>query len=46
MTEETDKLVEGYDKGVDDGSITPEASQQLDPLLADLRDAVDTYAAA
>ena len=46
VSEETDKLVEGYDKGVDDGSITPEASQQLDPLLADLRDAVDTYAAA
>jgi hypothetical protein len=46
VTEETDKLVEGYDKAVDDGSITPEASQRLDPLLADLRDAVDTYAAA
>ena len=46
VSEETDKLVEGYDKGVDDGSITPEAGQQLDPLLADLRDAVDTYSAA
>jgi hypothetical protein len=46
VSEETDKLVEGYDKAVGDGSITPGASQQLDPLLADLKDAVDSYAAA
>ena len=45
-SEETDKLVEGYDKAVGDGSITPGSSQQLDPLLADLKDAVDSYAAA
>ena len=40
-----DKLVEDYDKGVQDGSITPEAATALDPLLADLTDAVNTYAA-
>ena len=42
----TPKLAQGYDKAVGDGSITPGSSQQLDPLLADLKDAVDSYAAA
>jgi hypothetical protein len=37
--------VQDYDKGVQDGTITSEATAQLDPLLADLTDAVDTYAA-
>ena len=40
-----DKLVEEYDKGVQDGTITAEASDRLDPLLADLDDAVDAYVA-
>ena len=40
-----DKLVQDYDKGAQDGTITPEATAQLDPLLADLNDAVDAYAA-
>ena len=42
---ETDKLVEEYDKLVDSGAITTEAALRLDPLLADLTDAVDAYAA-
>jgi hypothetical protein len=42
---ETDKLVEEYDKLVDSGEVTTEAALRLDPLLADLTDAVDAYAA-
>ena len=42
---ETDKLVEEYDKLVDSGAITTEAALRLDPLLADLTDAVDAYTA-
>ncbi len=45
VSEERDKLVEDYDKGVQDGSIPAEATQQLDPLLADVNDAVDAYVA-
>ena len=45
VSDETDTLVQDYDQLVQDGTITPEAAQQLDPLLADLTDAVDTYAA-
>ena len=40
MSEEPDKLVEDYDKGVQDGSIPPTRPRQLDPLLADVNDAV------
>ena len=45
VSDETDKLVQDYDKGVQDGTITSEATARLDPLLADLTDAVDAYAA-
>jgi type V secretory pathway adhesin AidA len=45
VSSETDKLVQDYDKGVQDGSITPDAATALDPLLADLTGAVNTYAA-
>jgi serine/threonine-protein kinase len=46
VSDETAKLTADYDKGVQDGTITPEAAAQLDPLLADLQGAVDAYAAA
>ena len=45
VTKATDKLVEEYTKGVQEGGIPPEATQSLDPLLKDLTDAVDAYAA-
>jgi eukaryotic-like serine/threonine-protein kinase len=45
VSDERDKLVQDYDKGVQDGTITPEASAQLDPQLGDLNDAVEAYAA-
>ena len=45
VSDERDKLVQDYDKGVQDGTITAEATAQLDPLLGDLKDAVDAYAA-
>jgi serine/threonine-protein kinase len=43
VSEERDMLVEDYDKGVQDGTIPAEATQRLDPLLADVNDAVDAY---
>ena len=45
VSAETDKLVEEYDKAVQAGDIPAEGSQRLDPLLADLTDAVDAYTA-
>ena len=45
VSEERDKLVEDYDKGVQEGSIPADAAQRLDPLLADVNDAVDAYVA-
>jgi eukaryotic-like serine/threonine-protein kinase len=46
VAEERDKLVEDYDKGVQDGTIPADATQRLDPLLADINDAVDDFTAA
>jgi len=43
VDEARDKLVEEFDKGVQEGDITADASARLDPLLADLNDAVDGY---
>ncbi|MFL6165276.1 MAG: serine/threonine-protein kinase [Ornithinibacter sp.] len=45
VSSETDKLAQDYDKAVQDGSIAPDAAAALDPLLADLTDAVKAYAA-
>lgn len=45
VSAEADKLVQDYDKGVQDRTITSEATRRLDPLLADLTTAVDTLAA-
>jgi hypothetical protein len=45
VSRESDKLAQDYDKAAQDGSITPEAATALDPLLADVTDAVTTYAA-
>ena len=45
VSDERDKLVQDYDKGVQDGTITADASDRLDPLLADVNDAVDAYVA-
>jgi len=45
VSEEADALVQDYDEGVQDGSIPSEATAELDPLLADLTDAVDAYVA-
>ena len=45
VSAETDKLVEEYDKAVQAGDVPAEGSQRLDPLLADLTDAVDAYTA-
>jgi len=44
VTTATDDFVTTYDAAVNDGSIPPEAADQLDPLVQDLLDAVDTYA--
>jgi hypothetical protein len=41
----TNALVEEYDNHVQDGSIGPEASSRLDPLVGDLTGAVDAYVA-
>jgi serine/threonine-protein kinase len=38
-----DKLVEEYDKATQDGSVPAEAAASLDPLLADVDDAVDAF---
>ena len=38
-----DALTQRYDEGVQDGTVTPEAADRLDPLLADLQAAVDGY---
>ena len=45
VSDARDKLVQDYDKGVQDGTITPDATARLDPPLADLNDSVDTYLA-
>jgi len=45
VTAETDKLVEEYDKAVQADEIPAEGSTRLDPVLADLTDAVDAYTA-
>lgn len=41
----TNALVEEYDNHVQDGSIGPDASSRLDPLVGDLTGAVDAYVA-
>ncbi len=43
VASETAAFVDAYDQGVQDGSISPEASAELDPLVADLTAAVDAY---
>ncbi|MEO7423330.1 MAG: serine/threonine-protein kinase [Ornithinibacter sp.] len=43
VSSETTSFVADYDKGVQDGSISPEASAALDPLVADLTAAVSGY---
>jgi serine/threonine protein kinase len=45
VSEATDKLVEEYDNRVQDGSVGQAAADRLDPLLKDLTDAVNAYAA-
>jgi hypothetical protein len=44
VADETDKLVEEYDKAVAEGDISADAASRLDPLLADVTDAVDALA--
>ena len=44
VTESADKVADELQKGVDDGTITPEAAQQLQPLVEDLRTAAAAYA--
>ncbi|GAA4402731.1 hypothetical protein GCM10023168_13590 [Fodinibacter luteus] len=44
VADETDKLVEEYGKAVESGAIPPEGGERLDPLLADVTDAVDAFA--
>ena len=41
----TEALTQAYDAGVQDASIGSDAAAALDPLLADLQDAVDAYSA-
>ena len=43
VSEETDKLVEEYDKAISDGEVQPDAKSRLDPLLNDITDAVNEY---
>ncbi|WP_377642645.1 protein kinase [Oryzobacter terrae] len=44
VTENADKVADELQKGVDDGTISPEAAQQLQPLVEDLRTAAGAYA--
>jgi serine/threonine-protein kinase len=43
VSDARDKLVQDYDQGVQDGTITADAKDRLDPPLADLNDSVDAY---
>ncbi|MEO6789796.1 MAG: serine/threonine-protein kinase [Ornithinibacter sp.] len=44
VSSQTTSFVADYDKEVQDGSISPDASAALDPLVADLTAAVSSYA--